>query len=136
MDTRRFKRELGSREQMFRGGRDQHLARRRNARDSRRFMHRETAYVVAHELHLAGMNPGPNRDTKMGDRSTNRPRASNRARRTVEHRQESVASRLNLAPSKTVKLLPHLAVMLEQQLAPRGIAQPPEMRGRIHDIGA
>jgi len=96
----------------------------------------QASYVVAHELDLAGMNPSSNRDAESGDRSANRPRASNRTGGTVEHRKESIACRLYLAPSKTVQLQPHLMVMLQEQLAPGRIAKPPEMRGRVHDIGA
>src|ERR1700722_8811178 len=99
-------------------------------------MDREAAHVVAYELDLASMNPGPNRDTEEGDRGTNRPRASNRSRRPVEQGEKSIPSLLNLAAAKAVELEPHPAVMLQQQLAPGKIAKPAQMRSGLHDIGA
>jgi hypothetical protein len=82
-----------------------------------------------HELDLAGVNPRPNRDTQPRDRGTDRTRASDRTGGTVEDGKEAIASRLNLAPSKPVQLHTHLMVVLEEQLAPGGIAKPPQMRG-------
>jgi len=64
----------------------------------------EASHVVAHELDLAPVNPGTNRDAEMRDRGTNRPGTSNRAGGTVEHRKKSVAGGLDVAPSKAVEL--------------------------------
>src|SRR4029077_731681 len=99
-------------------------------------MDRDAAGVVAHELDLASVNTGPNRDTVMRDRGTNRPRASNRSRGTVEYGEKCVPSRRNPAPAEAVELQPHLAVVLEEQLAPSGIAKLLQMRSGLHDIGA
>jgi len=88
----------------------------------------QAADVVSHELHLANVNPGANRDAESGDRAANRSGASNRPSGTVEHRKKSVAGRLYLAPAKIVQLEPHLIVMLQQQLAPGRIAKLSELR--------
>src|SRR6202035_2548642 len=136
MNSGRFKRDPRAFQQMLRSRRNQHLASPRNTRNPCGFMHSEASYIISDELDLAGVNPRANRDTEPRDRSSDRPRASDRSRGAVEHCEESIAGGLYLAPSKAVQLEPHLMVMLQQQLAPGRVAKPPQMRGRVHDIGA
>ena len=125
----RFEREAGPGKQKLRRGRDEHLAWHRNARDACGFMDGEAPYVVAYELDFARVNPGPDRNAQIGDRLTHCLGASNRSGGTVEGSEKAIAGRLDLAPSKPVQLEPCPLVVLQEQLTPRGIAKPPEMRG-------
>src|SRR5262249_33632457 len=105
MDSGRFKRESGARKQVPGGGGDQYLAPPGNSGDARGFVNGEAPDIVAYQFYLAGVNPGPNCDAESGDRLPNRPGAADRASGTVEHDQESIAGRLNLAPAKAVELV-------------------------------
>ena len=135
MVSRGLKCKPGPRQQGLGGGRDEHLARLRNARYACGLMDGEAAHIVAYELDLASVNPGANRDTEIIDRGGNRPGASNRACWPVEDGKKSIAGSMNLASAKLIELEPHLAVMRQQQLAPGGIPEPLKLRSRVHDIG-
>jgi hypothetical protein len=96
----------------------------------------ETSDIVADQFYLASVHPGANREPECGDRLPNRAGAANRAGGAVENGQESIAGRLNLASTEAVELAARLMVVLEEHLAPGGVAQTPEVRGRVHDIRA
>jgi len=81
------------------------------------------------------VNPGPDRNAQIGDRLTHCLGASNRSGGTVERSEKPVAGRLDLTASKPIQLEPCPLVVLQKQLAPGGIAKPPELRGRVHNVG-
>lgn len=99
-------------------------------------MNGETSDVLADQFYLAGVNPSANREPEPGDRLPNCAGTANCAGGTVEHGKKSIAGGLNLAPAKAVELTPRLLVVFEEQLVPGGVAQAPQMRGRIHNIRA
>src|SRR5918911_957838 len=68
---------------------DEDLARPRKRRDARAGVDGDAGDLVAEQLAFARVEPGANVDPELAHRIANTDRASNRARRTVERREES-----------------------------------------------
>lgn len=136
MDTRGFEREARAGKQELRRRGDQDFVSGRGTRDASGFVDRKAANIGADQFHLTGVNSSADGDAEVADRRTDCLRASNRPGGSVEEGQEAVAGSVDLASAKPVELATRPLVVLGEQFAPGGIAQPTEMRSRVNYIGA
>src|SRR5262249_26519528 len=95
-----------ARDEIFDRTGHEHFTRTRARGDARADVHCDAAEIVADGFALAGVETGANLETERTDRVANRGRATNRACRTIERREESVADRFHFATAKASELAP------------------------------
>ena len=83
--------EIGPRDEIADGARDQDLIGFGKARHPGRDMDRDPADIVALDLDLAGMHAAPDIEVERARRVDDARAAADRARRSVEGREEPVA---------------------------------------------
>jgi hypothetical protein len=83
----------------------------------------DAADVVAHLLHLAGMESGSDLDAEGFDRVDHGLGAAHRSRRAVKRREKAVACGSDFDASVSLQQGAHQAVMAFQELPPRVVAQ-------------
>ena len=98
-------------------------------------MDRNPADIVALDLDLAGMHAAPHIEVERARRVDDARAAADRARRSVEGREEPIAEGLDLPPAKARDLLAQQAVVLIEQLAPAAVAELSGPLGRADDVG-
>ena len=103
-------------------------------RDPRRLMHGGAPHVVAYHLHLARVHTGANVETQRACAIADPYRSADRASRTVEHGEEPITRRVDLAPAKAVELVADLSVVPTEQLSPRPVAKPYRGLRRRDDV--
>src|SRR5436190_22640781 len=86
------------------GPRDEHLPRPGDRSHARADVDRDAPEVVAYQLALAGMEPGPHLDPEVAHRIAGRAGAADRARGAVDGGQEPVAERLHLPAPLSLEL--------------------------------
>src|SRR5438094_8848889 len=96
-------------------------------------MHRNAADVVAHQLDFARVQPAADLDREFGRGSADRERASDPSGRSIEGRQEIVASRVDFATAETVKLLTDHGAELVEEITPRPVSELRRTLRRRHD---
>ena len=111
------------------------LARAGERGDPRGDVDRHAAHVVAEQLRLARVHAGADLDAEPAHGARDRGGAPDRARRTVEHGEEPVAHRLDLATAVVGELLAHDAVVLVQELAPAAVAERRRQLRGADDVG-
>src|SRR5687768_12266551 len=90
-----------SHDEVFHRARDQDLVRRSGGHDPSRQGACDPADVVAAQLHLAGVQPGPDLDAEPPpDFLADLAGAADRARRAVERREDAVSRRLDAPAAK------------------------------------
>jgi hypothetical protein len=82
-------------------------------------MDRDAPDSVADHLDLAGVNADPDLDSERLHAPDRGGRTPDGAAGTVEHSQETVAGRVNLASTETGQLATHEGVMALEELPPR-----------------
>src|SRR5262249_4333298 len=103
--------------------RDEYLARSGERGDPRSGVDCDAADLLPVELALARVDAGADLHAELPDRLAGRDRAADGARRTVEAREEAVASGVDLPAAKALELAPHGGVVSAQELAPAAIAK-------------
>src|SRR6185369_16982186 len=98
-------------------------------------VYRDPADVIAANLALAGVQPGPHVDTERLHRIANRHGAADRPLRTVEHREEAVSRRADFTAAKTCELRPDDGVVRIEQRMPVTVADLRCPARRVHDVG-
>ena len=93
------------------------------------------ADVIAADLALAGVQPGPHLAAKRLHRVADRHRAADRSLRAVEHREEAVARSVHLAASKAGELRADDGVVRIKQRMPVTVADLRGVTRRVHDVG-
>src|SRR5688500_827994 len=83
----------------------------------------DAAYLAADDLDFTHVNGDPDLDLERLERLEDRPGTVDRLRRTLEHDEEAVAGRIELAPRETLQLAPHDRVVALEQLPPATVAQ-------------
>jgi hypothetical protein len=91
--------------------------------DARAGVHCDAADSVARELDLARVQACAEFDPERADRIADRLGRTDRARRAVERREETVAGRVDLASPETLELTSDESVMLVEQVAPGPVAE-------------
>ena len=114
---------------------DQNLSGVSQLTDARRGVHGQTSHITSNELDLAGVDRGPDGELKGLDGDADGCCAADGARGAVEHREESVPGRRDLASSISVELPAHDRVVAGQELAPLGVADPLGDARRPDDVG-
>jgi hypothetical protein len=115
----RFECKIGSRQQDFRGGQNEHLARLRGTRNTCSFVNGKAPHIVGQKFHLARVNAGTYRNAEAGNGDADGARATNGARQPIERGEKSIARCLNLATPETIDLDTRLMVVVHEELAPR-----------------
>ena len=101
--TARLEHDPGSGDQVLDRVRGQDLPATSQRADPRRDMDGDPGDVVADELDLAGVQPGPDLEPLRRDRVADDERGPDRARRPVEGGQEPVTGRLDLAATEPLE---------------------------------
>src|SRR6266480_1148026 len=96
----------------------QHLTRLRYGSHPRRDVNRNAAEVIPDQLALACMKSGPDLDAEFARLPNDRARAVNRARGTVETREEAIPGLLYLAAAEALELRANERVVAFANLAP------------------
>jgi len=71
---------------------------------------------------LAGVEPAPDFQPELPHRLADRPRAADRACRTLEGGEKAIPGGVHLAAAEPPDLPPHTPVMLVEQLVPIAVA--------------
>jgi len=90
---------------------------------------------IADHLDLAGVNAGPDLDSERLHALDGGGRTPDGAAGAVEHREETVAGRVNLASPETGQLATHEGMMALEKLSPRSITVLSREPGRPDDVG-
>src|SRR5215208_1916249 len=122
-------------DQVVDGAGHQHLAGSGGRHHPGRDMHADAADVVAPELDLAGVDPGPDLDPAVPQPVTEAGGAADPAAGPVEQGQDAVAGRLDQPALELADQLLGEPVVEVEQLAPAAVADPPGELGRPDDIG-
>ena len=85
---------------------------------------------VAHHLDFAGVNAGPDIDSERLHAPDRGGRTPDGAAGTVEHGEETVADRVNLASTETAQLATHEGMVALEELPPRSITVLSRKAGR------
>src|SRR3954471_5053369 len=97
-------------------------------------MNRDASDVVAHQLDLAGVQPGTDLESQGTDTVADRDRATDRARRAIEGREESVAGRVDLPAAMALELTSDKTAIRVQQVAPPSVTDLGGLTRRLHDV--
>ena len=97
-------------------------------------VHRHPADAAVRHLHLAHMEAGADLEPDRLHRVDDRLGTADRTRRSVERREEAVASVIDLATPVSGEHRPHDAVMALDELVPGSIAQRDRSLGGSHDV--
>src|SRR6516164_243231 len=114
--------DAGASDQVFHRARDEHVVGAADMRNARSNMDGNSAHIVLRQLHLASMHADAHWNVEPMQLIANGAGAVNRARRSVEGGQETVAQGLHLLAAKPRKLLAHCFVMSVEKVAPCPIA--------------
>src|SRR5262249_39540859 len=125
----------GADDEVLDGAGDEHLTRLRERADARADVDREPADVIADRLALAGVQAGAQLEPQSLQLVANRERAADRARRTVERREEAVAKRLHRPAAVTHELVATERVVALEQRAPGAVTEPSGGGSRADDVG-
>jgi hypothetical protein len=129
------KSDTGARDQIpHRAGHD-NLIRFRERCHARADVYGEPDHIVVLELALAGVQSGAHLKTEAVNAIANRTSASNRARRPIEGRQQSVAGGIRLASTKSRQFLAHDPKPLLSQRTPARVADFGNELSRSDDVG-
>ena len=90
VDTAVCEAQVGARDEILHGTRNQHLIRLRGSADSGPEVNGDAADLVSHHLTLSRVESGAERDPERGDRLASGASAADRARRTVEGGEKPV----------------------------------------------
>jgi hypothetical protein len=86
-------------------------------------MHCDTTELLAHDLALPGVNACANVNAQLLDRVHNCPSATNRARRSLKRRQETVTRSVDFAAAMLYELITNNRVMLSEKIFPSSITE-------------
>src|SRR5512132_4289452 len=114
---------------------DQHLVGARERRHAGADVDRDAAYVLAGDLHLTRVQAGSDLQPEVADTFARRDRAPDRARGTVERREEAVPRGVDLAPAPPGELSTYHFVVSVEDRSPCPIPQPGRRLGRGHHVG-
>src|SRR5205823_12374200 len=89
-----YEAQARARDQVLHGAGDEDLAGRGARRHPGPDVDGNAPHIVAHQLALARVQPGPDLDPERADAFANGAGAADRARRSVKRREEAVAYRL------------------------------------------
>ena len=96
---------------------------------------RDTGDVVASKLDLTGMDTAADLHAELAGRVADGARARDRARRTVERRDEAVAGRVDFSAAEAGQLATYGLVVSVQHIAPPVVAELMGSFGGRHDVG-
>ena len=135
MDARVLEDQAGPFQEVLGRRRDDDLARAGERHHPGGGMDRDAARIWPHELDLARMEPDADPQADLVGGSTHGGATADGSRRAIEHGEEPIAGRGDLAPSEDIQLAAHEAVVGRQQLPPCCIADAIHRGRRIHDVG-
>lgn len=98
-------------------------------------MNGDAADLAVVQFAFAGMESGPQLESKLSHRLVNRARAADGPCRTIKGRKEPVAGGVYLASPETIQLAPDQLVMLLEQLLPVSVAERSRRGSRADDVG-
>src|SRR5207302_926921 len=114
--------------------RNEHLARRRQRRDARAGVYRDSCHLPVDEFALPGVQPRPHLESELVHPLDDGTRTPDRARRTIETCEEAIAGGVHLSAPEAHELTPHKGVMLLEQLTPGAIAERGGTLTRTDDV--
>lgn len=115
--------DVGAQDKIFDGSGDQNLSRSGERAHPSSDVYREASEVLAPNLALASVQTYSQLESGPRWRVDDRLTTSDRPRRAVERRDESVACRVQLAPVKAALLVAHGPVALIESLMPSFVAE-------------
>ena len=115
--------------------RREHLAGARFAHHAGADVDRDPGDVAAHELALAGVQPGADVKAEPTGLIDDFGGAAHAAGRPVERREKAVADRLDLGPAPPHERRAHHRVVLAEELPPRPVPEARGVLGRADDVG-
>src|SRR5262249_31028891 len=125
----------GARDQVFDGAGDEDLAGRGARRHPGTDVDRDASDAVVHQFALARVDPGPDLDPERADAVADGTGAADRARWSVEGREEAVPCRLDFSAPMPFEFPPHDPVVLVEKRVPGTVAQRRGPFGRAYDVG-
>src|SRR6185369_384701 len=127
--------DAGARNEILDHRRDQHFSCAGLSGHACSNMHGDAPDVVACQLDLTGVQTGADLEPEAADRTSDCTCTADRARGSVERRQQAVADELDLAPAESLEMPAYHVVMLIEQLVPAPVAERDGTPGRIDDVG-
>ena len=117
-----LEREARTSDEVFHGRRDQDLPWSRLRGYPCTDIHSDARDLVSDDLALTGVETRADLQAELAERCRDRGGAPDRSDGSVEHREESIAGRVDLGPSETTELLADDRVMLLDHLTPPRVA--------------
>src|SRR5436190_1610072 len=96
---------------------------------------RQAARAAGDDAHLAGVCTGPDPEAEVLDGRAHRGGAADGAGRRIEDREEAVPGGRDLAAAMDVQLPAEARVVFDDERPPGRVADSPEKRGRIDEVG-
>lgn len=118
-----FKGEAGPRHEVPHRPRDEHLAGGGLGGHPGADVDGDARHLPVQQLDLAGMQAGTDLEAQRAQGVHDRPRASNRSRRTVKSGKEAVAGRVDLTTVEALQLTTHGDVVLLDDSPPAAVTQ-------------
>src|SRR5690349_20246017 len=130
----RLEAQVGARDEILHGARDENLSRLGERRDAGADGYRDAGDFPVGDFALAGVQAGPDLELQRLERLANGRRSKHRPRRAVEDGEETVAGRVELAALELRELTAHDGVMPLQELSPARVAEGRSSLGRADDV--
>jgi hypothetical protein len=131
----RFELETGSDNEVLDGSRHEHLAGAGERAHARADVDRDAGDVLVEQLAFAAVQPRPHVQIQRSRRLGELAGAADRARRTVEDAERSVADHLHDAAAGIGDVLVKQRFMALQQIAPGAVADTAGPLGRADEVG-
>src|SRR5262249_16997059 len=117
------------------GARGQQLAGTTERGDASADVHGDAGEVVTDRLALAGVDPGSDRDSGVGELLDQRPSAADRTGRAVEGGEKAITGRADLAAAEAHELRAHEPVVMLEHLPPAPVTERRCLLGRGDNVG-
>src|SRR6266849_3772916 len=115
--------QSGARDEILHGAGHQDVIGSGGGGDSRADVHGQAPDLRSDDLALAGMHADADGEAERTDRVADRARAADGARGSVEHREESVARRVDFASAESCELAPDRTVVTIEKIAPPPVTE-------------
>src|SRR3990170_7057172 len=124
----------GACDEVLDSARNEHFAGRRQRRDARACVHRDSCHLPVDEFALPGVQPGAHLELELAHPLDDGAGTPDRPRGTVETGEEAIAGGVHFPAAEAHELTPHQRMMLLEQLTPGAIAERGSTLTRTDDV--